>query len=237
MRRAGAEVLARTSARASAAPDLIEKQFERSGLGGLAQRIAAVFRSRTRDEWRAFNDEHDAMIEPVLELDEALELRARPRARDGGRDGAAGARARSACSACRSSSRARPATPRARLRRSASTPRRCSREAGFAEDEVDGADRAGPRRARTPAAERREVHGMSVQQVNANGALEDLRAGRAVRGPGGDGTPLPPRGPPPGAGEDQPQHGLLPATGTPDLSANSEIFKSPFAFTCWTLIP
>src|SRR3954452_22530011 len=35
--------------------------------------IAAVFRERTRDEWKAFNDEHDAMIEPVLDLDEALE--------------------------------------------------------------------------------------------------------------------------------------------------------------------
>jgi crotonobetainyl-CoA:carnitine CoA-transferase CaiB-like acyl-CoA transferase len=31
-----------------------------------------VFRSRTRDQWRAFNDEHDAMIEPMLDLDEAL---------------------------------------------------------------------------------------------------------------------------------------------------------------------
>ena len=32
-----------------------------------------MFRARTRDEWRAFNDEHDAMIEPVLDLDEALD--------------------------------------------------------------------------------------------------------------------------------------------------------------------
>ena len=37
------------------------------------KQIAEVFRSKTRDEWRAFNDERDAMIEPVLDLDEALE--------------------------------------------------------------------------------------------------------------------------------------------------------------------
>ena len=35
--------------------------------------VAEVFRGRSRDEWRAFNDEHDAMIEPVLDLDEALD--------------------------------------------------------------------------------------------------------------------------------------------------------------------
>ncbi len=53
-------------------PDLVEKQFERPGSDAWRQ-IAEVFRSKTRDEWRAFNDEHDAMIEPVLDLDEALD--------------------------------------------------------------------------------------------------------------------------------------------------------------------
>jgi alpha-methylacyl-CoA racemase len=52
-------------------PELVEKQFERPGSDAWRQ-IAEVFRSKTRDEWRAFNDEHDAMIEPVLDLDEAL---------------------------------------------------------------------------------------------------------------------------------------------------------------------
>jgi alpha-methylacyl-CoA racemase len=52
-------------------PELIEKQFARPGSDGWRE-IAEVFRSRTREEWRAFNDEHDAMIEPVLDLDEAL---------------------------------------------------------------------------------------------------------------------------------------------------------------------
>jgi alpha-methylacyl-CoA racemase len=53
-------------------PDLIEKQFA-SPNSDDGQAIAAVFKERTRDEWLAFNDEHDAMIEPVLDLDEALE--------------------------------------------------------------------------------------------------------------------------------------------------------------------
>jgi crotonobetainyl-CoA:carnitine CoA-transferase CaiB-like acyl-CoA transferase len=52
--------------------DLIEHQFDRPGSD--AWRAAAeVFRSKTREEWRAFNDEHDCCIEPVLDLDEALE--------------------------------------------------------------------------------------------------------------------------------------------------------------------
>jgi crotonobetainyl-CoA:carnitine CoA-transferase CaiB-like acyl-CoA transferase len=53
-------------------PDLIDKQFVAPDSDDWRP-IAEVFRSRTRDEWRAFNDEHDAMIEPVLDLDEALD--------------------------------------------------------------------------------------------------------------------------------------------------------------------
>ncbi len=53
-------------------PDLIERQFEKPG-SGAHQQIAEVFKTKTRAEWKAFNDEHDAMIEPVLDLDEALE--------------------------------------------------------------------------------------------------------------------------------------------------------------------
>lgn len=52
--------------------DLIEKQFELAGSEGWAE-IAEVFKSKTRAEWAAFNDERDCCIEPVLELDEALE--------------------------------------------------------------------------------------------------------------------------------------------------------------------
>jgi crotonobetainyl-CoA:carnitine CoA-transferase CaiB-like acyl-CoA transferase len=52
-------------------PDLIEEQFAAPGSEGHAK-IAEVFRSRTREEWRAFNDEHDCCIEPVLDVGEAL---------------------------------------------------------------------------------------------------------------------------------------------------------------------
>jgi crotonobetainyl-CoA:carnitine CoA-transferase CaiB-like acyl-CoA transferase len=56
----------------SGRPDLIEKQFEAPGSEAWAE-VAEVFRSRSRDEWLAFNDEHDCCIEPVLDLDEALD--------------------------------------------------------------------------------------------------------------------------------------------------------------------
>jgi alpha-methylacyl-CoA racemase len=52
--------------------DLVAKQFERNGSETWGE-VAELFRSRTRAEWKAFNDEHDAMIEPVLDLDEALD--------------------------------------------------------------------------------------------------------------------------------------------------------------------
>jgi alpha-methylacyl-CoA racemase len=53
-------------------PDLIDKQFAAPDSKD-GQVIADVFKQRTRDEWKAFNDEHDAMIEPALDLDEALD--------------------------------------------------------------------------------------------------------------------------------------------------------------------
>jgi alpha-methylacyl-CoA racemase len=53
-------------------PDLIEKQFEKPGSEAHKQ-VAEVFKTKSRAQWKAFNDEHDAMIEPILELDEALE--------------------------------------------------------------------------------------------------------------------------------------------------------------------
>ncbi len=39
-------------------PDLVEAQFERPGGPGW-EKVAEVFRSRTRAEWKAFNDRHD----------------------------------------------------------------------------------------------------------------------------------------------------------------------------------
>jgi crotonobetainyl-CoA:carnitine CoA-transferase CaiB-like acyl-CoA transferase len=53
-------------------PDLIEKQFEQPGSAAHAE-VEAIFLTRTRDEWAAFADAHDCCLEPVLEVEEALE--------------------------------------------------------------------------------------------------------------------------------------------------------------------
>ena len=52
--------------------ELIAKQFERPGSDAHAQ-VIEIFRARTRAEWEAFAREHDCCLEPVLELDEALD--------------------------------------------------------------------------------------------------------------------------------------------------------------------
>ncbi len=52
--------------------DLIEKQFEPPGSEAHAE-VEAVFLERTRAQWQAFAGEHDCCLEPVLELDEALD--------------------------------------------------------------------------------------------------------------------------------------------------------------------
>jgi alpha-methylacyl-CoA racemase len=52
--------------------DLVEKQFERPGSEAHAE-VERVFLERTRDEWQAFASEHDCCLEPVLDLDEALD--------------------------------------------------------------------------------------------------------------------------------------------------------------------
>ena len=52
--------------------ELIAKQFERPGSDAHAQ-VMEIFRARTRAEWEAFAREHDCCLEPVLELDEALD--------------------------------------------------------------------------------------------------------------------------------------------------------------------
>jgi alpha-methylacyl-CoA racemase len=53
-------------------PDLKEKQFEHPA-SDAGEEVAAVFGQRTRDEWATFAAEHDCCLEPVLDLDEALE--------------------------------------------------------------------------------------------------------------------------------------------------------------------
>jgi alpha-methylacyl-CoA racemase len=52
--------------------DLIEKQFERPGSEAHAE-VERIFLSRTRAEWHEFAERHDCCLEPVLELDEALD--------------------------------------------------------------------------------------------------------------------------------------------------------------------
>jgi crotonobetainyl-CoA:carnitine CoA-transferase CaiB-like acyl-CoA transferase len=52
-------------------PDLLEHAFDAPDSESHAA-VAAIFRERTRDEWRAFASEHDCCLEPVLGLDEAL---------------------------------------------------------------------------------------------------------------------------------------------------------------------
>ena len=52
--------------------DLVERQFERPGSDAHAE-VERIFLERTREEWRAFASEHDCCLEPVLDLDEALD--------------------------------------------------------------------------------------------------------------------------------------------------------------------
>jgi len=53
-------------------PHLIDVQFEAPGSDAWHE-VAEVFRGRTREEWKEFNDKHDCCIEPVLDMDEALD--------------------------------------------------------------------------------------------------------------------------------------------------------------------
>jgi crotonobetainyl-CoA:carnitine CoA-transferase CaiB-like acyl-CoA transferase len=50
----------------------MDKAFEPPGSEAHAA-VAEVFASRTRAEWKAFADEHDCCLEPVLDVGEALE--------------------------------------------------------------------------------------------------------------------------------------------------------------------
>jgi crotonobetainyl-CoA:carnitine CoA-transferase CaiB-like acyl-CoA transferase len=52
--------------------DLIERQFEPPGSDAHAE-VERIFLERSRDDWTAFAAEHDCCLEPVLDLDEALD--------------------------------------------------------------------------------------------------------------------------------------------------------------------
>jgi alpha-methylacyl-CoA racemase len=52
--------------------DLIERQFEGPGSAAHGQ-VLEIFKGRTRAQWQEFAVQHDCCLEPVLELDEALD--------------------------------------------------------------------------------------------------------------------------------------------------------------------
>ncbi len=52
--------------------DLIEHQFDPPG-SDAHRDVSEIFAGRTREQWRAFASEHDCCLEPVLDLDEALD--------------------------------------------------------------------------------------------------------------------------------------------------------------------
>jgi len=52
--------------------DLIEHQFQPPGSDAHAE-VERIFLERTREEWREFASQHDCCLEPVLDLDEALD--------------------------------------------------------------------------------------------------------------------------------------------------------------------
>jgi len=52
--------------------ELIPAQFERPGSEAHAE-VQKIFQTRSRAEWEAFASQHDCCLEPVLELDEALD--------------------------------------------------------------------------------------------------------------------------------------------------------------------
>ncbi len=52
--------------------ELIERQFEAPGSDAHAQ-VVEIFKARTRAQWQQFAGAHDCCLEPVLELDEALD--------------------------------------------------------------------------------------------------------------------------------------------------------------------
>ena len=132
--------------------DLIAQQFERARLRR-ARGGQAIFMERTRDEWEAFAAEHDCCLEPVLELDEALDselVRAREMVVEIDQPGrrATGAPARRAGQA---RAHARRHGPRARARRSASTPSEVLRARRLLRARRSPRSRSGRRRRARPA--------------------------------------------------------------------------------------
>ena len=172
--------------------DLIEHAFDPPG-SDAHRDVSEIFAGRTREQWRAFASEHDCCLEPVLDLDEALdselvaarEMVVRPRP-------AGRCRVPFACWECRSSSAARPATrPERPGRRWGSTPTRCSPRQASPPSRSRSSTGAGPSRARQRACRARSCGDEHRGQRDA----EDVRARRALGRQLRDDQALPARGP------------------------------------------
>ena len=161
--------------------DLIEKQFERPGSEAHAQ-VQEIFKARTRAEWEAFAREHDCCLEPVLELDEALDselVREREMVVEIEQPGARAAVRQLGIPVKLARTPGEPA--RLPGRRSASTPRRCCARPATREAEVAELLRAGAVADR-PRRRRRDVPGVGGRVGRCPGARPHGGGGRYAFG-------------------------------------------------------
>ena len=158
--------------------DLIGAQFERPGSERRTARSRRSSRARTRAQWEAFAREHDCCLEPVLELDEALDSELVTRARDGRRDRASPVPSgRSASWGSRSSSTApRATTPACPGRRSASTPRRCCAPPATPRRRSPSCSPAGAAAGPAETQQRRDAAGVSAAGMSAARASTEQAA-------------------------------------------------------------
>ena len=209
LRRPGAEVLGRPlQRRRPSRPD--REAVRGAGLGGLGRGrrgLPLPHPRRVARLQRRARLLHRAGPRPRR----GARLGAGPGARDGGR--ARAARARHGPPARRPGEDEphprRPDPPGARLRRA----HRRGPGRGRLLGRGDRGDEGVGRRRRPRRRRRRESSAHERQRTSANGErpAADARAGRGLRRAGADDQALPARGPAAGAGQDQPQHGLLPA--------------------------
>ena len=165
-------------------------------------------------EWEAFAAEHDCCLEPVLELDEALDselVRAREMVVELDQPGRR-APVRQLGVPVKLARTPGDATARP-ARRSASTPTRCCARPATREEEIAALLRVRRRRrARPPAAAGASVPGMSAASTaRTSGLLKMSELAERSGVSAGTIKHYLREGLLAGAGHDQPQHGLLPA--------------------------
>ncbi len=185
--------------------DLVEKQFDAPGSDAHAE-VERIFMERTREEWREFASNHDCCLEPVLDLDEALDselVRAREMVVEVDQPGADGVRLLGVPVKL-SRTPGAPAGPGPAL---GEHTHEVLAALGYDEERDRGAGGGGRGGRAPPGTGRpRELHGVSAER-----APEDEGAGRAQRRQLRHDQALPARGAAAGAGQDLAQHGLLPA--------------------------